>query len=504
MSLHVKAVRGRRLRVAMAAGAAGAGALALAATGSFATYASAAPKLATESAQTAAQAVKVNPAATPITAKVDFNHDGYADLVSASPDATVSRHLAAGDVEVVYGSKSGLDGAHHQVLTRSTSGVAGTPTKNDKFGASVTTADLNGDGYTDLVVASAPQVATVGGTTGSNNVTIFWGSKSGLTSPTTLTGYDLATAADFTGDGKADLLLVHDVLGDGEDFGSSDPVLFKGPFTKAGKPAAKTAWTGIKHTVADLDDVAAGDINGDGKADLVATVSLGEDEWASELFLSSGSKDITADTDGTWTTTTLGGTSGAPRVSKSTTATIGDLNGDGYADLVLDTGRYASDDFNGVAVCHGSATGLTGCAKLTDPVSAATIGNVNGDAYNDLVLGDALPTGAGNTPENQIAVLTGSASGVSLDHETTYSEKTTGVPGTDYTEGFGNSVRVLDANDDGHPDLAVGDTGHYYATGLLYELPGTATGPTGTGSFDIGPATLSAPEGTSFVGEFLH
>lgn len=55
----------------------------------------------------------------------DFNGDGYADLVSGAPGATVSHKAQAGYVAVTYGSAKGLVPSHKKLVSRSTSGVPG-------------------------------------------------------------------------------------------------------------------------------------------------------------------------------------------------------------------------------------------------------------------------------------------------------------------------------------------------------------------------------------------
>ncbi|WP_425473697.1 integrin alpha [Streptomyces tailanensis] len=67
----------------------------------------------------------------------DFNGDGYADLVIGAPDATVSAKAKAGYVAVMYGSKSGLSTTKRKLVSRSTSGVPGSATANQRFPSSV-------------------------------------------------------------------------------------------------------------------------------------------------------------------------------------------------------------------------------------------------------------------------------------------------------------------------------------------------------------------------------
>lgn len=52
----------------------------------------------------------------------DFNGDGYADLAAPGTLSTVDGVQLAGAVSVVYGSRSGLDTEHTQVVSRATKG----------------------------------------------------------------------------------------------------------------------------------------------------------------------------------------------------------------------------------------------------------------------------------------------------------------------------------------------------------------------------------------------
>ncbi|MFI6355799.1 FG-GAP repeat protein [Streptomyces sp. NPDC050743] len=109
----------------------------------------------------------------------DFNGDGYRDAVLPAPGANVAGKEGAGAVVVLYGARSGLSTARRATITQNTAGVPGTAEANDGFGASTATADLNRDGYADLVV-SAPYEDTAAGKD-AGTVTVLWGSQKGLT-----------------------------------------------------------------------------------------------------------------------------------------------------------------------------------------------------------------------------------------------------------------------------------------------------------------------------------
>ncbi|MFF1922071.1 FG-GAP-like repeat-containing protein, partial [Streptomyces sp. NPDC058221] len=165
------------------------------------------------------------------TSADDFNGDGYADLVTAAPGATVSGKAQAGYVAVTYGSADGIDPAHRKVVSRSTSGVPGAATAKQRFGNTFSKGDLDGDGYSDLVIGSSQ---------GSAGSVVVWGSPSGLTGGTAIAGFGRTPqVGDFDGDGKADLALFADAETDGDDSVPQQANLWKGPVSRAGEPTAR-------------------------------------------------------------------------------------------------------------------------------------------------------------------------------------------------------------------------------------------------------------------------
>ena len=246
--------------------------------------------------------------------KADFNGDGYGDAAFAAPYAKLGDKGSAGYVAVVDGGPTGLDPAHRTTVSQDTAGVPDTVETEDTFGSALATADFNNDGYTDLAVGAS------GENGGDGSVTVLWGSASGLANGTVVAdpapaahgewGKTLA-AGDFDGDGKADLAV-----------GSDSPHAYvisggvSGPAQRIDVPEKAYA----------VDAMDAGDTNGDGKADLVLTYRT----------------DLTTDPSGSWSKgmAYLGSPSGldtsVPRpLNGGTSIALGDIDGDGYDELAL-------------------------------------------------------------------------------------------------------------------------------------------------------------------------
>ncbi|MFJ9583958.1 FG-GAP-like repeat-containing protein [Streptomyces acidicola] len=456
-------------------------------------------------------------AAASVEVQDDFNGDGYADLVIGAPNATVSDKAKAGYVAIMYGSANGLSTANKKIVSRSTSGIPGSATAGERFGLNFTKGDLDGDGYGDLVIA--------GGKAGS---VVMWGSASGLTGGTNLAGYGQAPqAGDFDGDGKTDLALFAHSTVAGDDPPSAKAALWKGPISRTGTPAAvlnildKSEWWGYGEDDASCatgggcedgpDSITGpiangnvGDVNGDGKDDIVQWIYTGDGTWGNRLLLGGPSGFTKSWVPGD-------GTSAAPGTG------VGDVNGDGFDDVVVGGDSRTSK----VRVAYGSASGLSeantksfdqdlpgfyGVEEEGDRLGAAvSVNDVNGDGYADIALGIPGEDFSGLTDAGSFALVPGSASGFTGTGSQVFHQNTEGVPGVAETgDEFGATTALLDVNGDGHRDIAVASTAENSDNGAVWVLRGTSTGLTTTSALAFGPGDVSAPATDALFGYSLR
>jgi Domain of unknown function (DUF1929)/FG-GAP repeat len=111
-------------------------------------------------------------------ASSDFNGDGFSDAVVGDPNADPGGVSDAGQVNVLYGNSSTLGGGSAETLVQGSGGVGNTASAGDRFGSNLAAADLDNDGYTDLLVGSPYE--DISGQADSGLAQVIWGASGGL------------------------------------------------------------------------------------------------------------------------------------------------------------------------------------------------------------------------------------------------------------------------------------------------------------------------------------
>ena len=108
----------------------------------------------------------------------DFDNDGFDDLAVGVPAETIEGEGSipnAGAVNVIYGRPAGLTADGNQLFTQGNDGLEGDAGALDAYGASVTGADFDLDGFDDLAIGVYAD--TVGDVVGTGSVNVLNGSR---------------------------------------------------------------------------------------------------------------------------------------------------------------------------------------------------------------------------------------------------------------------------------------------------------------------------------------
>jgi FG-GAP-like repeat/FG-GAP repeat len=141
---------------------------------------------------------------------------------------------------------------------------------------------------------------------------------------------------------------------------------------------------------------------------------------------------------------------------------VGDVNGDGFADVVVGVGGadevlvFQSSGSAGIlsaqcsaTACPEATTALIGSAGTTSFGQEQGVGDVNGDGFDDLAIGNTSYSGA------YVFLSTGTGGLPATSDLGASAFVTTNGAGAD---GFGRKVVLHDLNGDGYADLIVGES----------------------------------------------
>ena len=341
------------------------------------------------------------------SAMADFNGDGFADVAIAAPGTGASM---PGRAVVHHGSPAGLNAS----ATTTINGVSNL----DLFGTSIIAGDMDNDGFPDLAIGAMgynanTQVGRVylyrsTGTAISNTV---W---------KTLTGEGLAhqfgsslAMGDFNQDNSVDLAVAAQRYNSGTLDGRVyvfNTLTALGANTTATPGNALTTGTGGEYMGTSL---ASGDFNGDGITDLaIGAVYYGANAGRVYVHYGAAGTGLNTTAGGVITGTANPGYFG-------TFVSVRDMNNDSYDDLISGAhgngvnagqgyifyGQVAN--FGSLMTNSGGVYSITGENATSFFARGGNGTDVNGDGYADLILGAPMF----NASRGKAYVIYGSAAG---------------------------------------------------------------------------------------------
>lgn len=436
---------------------------------------------------------------TSVAAAGDVNGDGYADVITGAPEFD-NGQTDEGRAFVYHGGASGLS-ANAAWTTTSDIGSA-------QLGSTVASAgDVNGDGYSDVMVAA---VFYDNGQTDEGRVFVFHGGATGLASIAAWSaegnqasaqfGGSIASAGDVNGDEYADVIVGAPAF-DGDLANEGKVFVYLGSASGLSTTEAWSPEGDQSNAVFGTSVASAGDVNGDGYSDVMVGASSFDNGQTDEgrVFVYYGGV--------TGLSTVAAWTAESEQASAnfgSSVASAGDVNGDGYADVIIGAHQFDNDQANeGRAfVYHGSASGLAATAAWTAESnqsnswfgkSVASAGDVNGDGYSDVIV-SAYLFDNGETEEGRAFLYHGGASGLAVN--SAWSDE-----GDQANANFGFSVASAgDVNGDGYGDVIVGAprySNDQSSEGHAFVYAGSAAGISATVAWTLEGNQVTALLGSS-------
>lgn len=328
----------------------------------------------------------------------DLNGDGYDEVILGACNSSGPSNTKpiAGEAWVLYGAPAGLPASVDLAVPPADATVIYGPDAQDHLGSSVGTGDLNGDGFNEVFIGAEHAYGPSNGRAECGEVWILYGSSSHL-----WTSIDLASPP------------------------ASVAVIYG--------PDAGDELGGI---------VAAGDLDGDGNVDLMMGASQADGPVnskanAGETWVMYGSTSrLPAATDlssPSANASVIYGVDGDDRFGSG--LTVGDLNGDGYDEMIVaapladgpDNGRFSAGE---AWILYGSTSHLPASTDLVAPPAGATViygadaadligygvstGDLDGDGYDEVILGAYNAFGPGNSRgrAGEVWLISGSTSGL--------------------------------------------------------------------------------------------
>jgi hypothetical protein len=226
--------------------------------------------------------------------------------------------------------------------------------------------------------------------------------------------------------------------------------------------------------------VAIGDVNGDGYGDILIGAPLANSSNGTVYLVLGSNNPTSLDLSSAITFSGLGGEEAGASVA------IGDVNGDGYGDILI--GAPLANSSNGtVYLVLGSSdlssNNLSNAISLSgsggEEAGSVAVGDVNGDGYGDMLIGAPKA----NSSNGNAYLVLGNSSLTSYDLSNAFT-----FSGSE-SEEAGGSVAIGDVNGDGYGDMLIGAPKANSNDGVVYSVLGSSN-----------PSSLTLSNATTFIG----
>ncbi|HRB45980.1 MAG TPA: FG-GAP-like repeat-containing protein [Nitrosomonas sp.] len=418
----------------------------------------------------------------------DFNGDGFDDVIVADPFAGFGAS-GAGSSYIVFGNEFGFDARLNLANLNQENGfrIDGT-IEGDRSGYSVSSAgDVNGDGYDDVIIGTIQEDR---GNKGSPPTYVVFGKSSGFSTPLDLSildgtdgfrmngvlngfysryfleSWSVSSAGDVNGDGFDDVVVGASLA---DSYSGASYVIFgkSSGFDDILDLSDLNGSNGFRLTgnfLLGKSVSSAGDINDDGFDDVI----VASDSTDYILFGKGLGFEATIDLN------SLNGSNGfrleeEGGANNSSVSSAGDMNGDGFDDVIIGNSN-ASPNGSGSGssyVVFGKSSGFSPVLNLTEldsesgfrldgvgpddhsGESVSNIGDMNGDGFDDVIIGAPLADPGGNYNAGSSYVVFG---------RSTFSDGNVinGTPGNDVLKGTLNADIIEAGNGN---DLMIGRGG---------------------------------------------
>lgn len=454
----------------------------------------------------------------------DINGDGFDDIIIGAPYADPNGQERAGSSYVVFGraesfsasfALSTLDGSNGFVINgidsgeiyQDDSGLTVFP--GDLSGRSVSSAgDINGDGFDDLIIGA--RGADPNGTDAAGESYVVFGKAEGFSATLDLSTLDgsngfvingfnvleasgdsVSAAGDVNGDGIDDVIIGAPSTPFTSDTTSSSYVVFgSNSFNASLDLSALDGSNGFLINGADANlqfgnsVSSAGDVNGDGFDDLIIGAPpdlFSNPNTVGSSYVVFGGSSFNASFDLSALDGSNGFAIGAPDVGNDfghSVSSAGDINGDGFDDLIIGApvSPRVTDTFSSGYVVFGRAGGfeanfdlstldgsngfvINGIDERDAFSSVSSAGDVNGDGFDDLIIGapSASPNGQLFTGSSYVAFGKEGGFSATLDLSTLDGSNGFAIDGFEEFDFSGHSVSAAgDVDGNGIDDLIIG------------------------------------------------